>query len=79
MESHNAMSDAELVAHAIEAAGNPYALAALIGDYKGSTIDQWRWKKLPMGMRQHLLLLLKTTLKCSCATDKARPRIPRAG
>lgn len=66
MKSHHAFNDEELLTHAITVSGDESQLAKHLGR-SFRTVDVWKHRrKLPQGVREHLLLLLDHALPCGC-------------
>ena len=68
MKTHQSLNDPELLLHAIAAAGDESQLAKHLGR-SFRTVDVWKTrtskqnKKLPLGVRPHILLVLDHLLK----------------
>jgi hypothetical protein len=81
MEAHKSLSDRQLLEHAINTTGGRDRLAELIGGIEGPTVNGWRFKGLPHGMRSNIERILKYEIHCDCMEElgKAKHRVPRTG
>lgn len=73
MDSHKSLSDKELVQHAIKATKGSDRLAELIGGLEGPTVNGWRFKGLPHGMRRHIERILKYEILWASARGGSIP------